>query len=54
MQMLFNLVFLGTAVTFVSGILRQRVQASRRQACDLQSGNAGPPDSGPSQAGGAR
>jgi voltage-gated potassium channel len=50
-QMLFNLVFLGTAVTVISGILRQRVQASRRQ---LQSGNAGPPDSGPSEAGGAR
>ncbi len=50
-QMVFNLVFLGTAVTVVSGILRQRVQASRRQ---LQSGNGGPPDPGPSAAGGSR
>jgi voltage-gated potassium channel len=50
-QMLFNLVFLGTAVTVISGILRQRVQTSRRQ---LQSGNAGPPNPGPSEAGGAR
>lgn len=50
LQMVFNLVFLGTAVTFVTGILRQRVQASRRQ---LHSGNAAPPDSDGGPAGGA-
>ena len=51
LQVVFNLVFLGTAVTFVTGILRQRVQTSRQQ---LQSGNAAPPDSGGGPADGAR
>lgn len=32
MEMLFNLVFLGTAVTFLSGMLRQHVQTTRRKA----------------------
>lgn len=56
LQMLFNLVFLGTAVTFVTGILRQRVQASRRRhgPPDVHSGNEAPPDPGPSAAGGPR
>jgi voltage-gated potassium channel len=56
LQMLFNLVFLGTAVTFVTGILRRRVQATRQQhgLPDVQAGNVAPPDSGPSTAGGAR
>jgi voltage-gated potassium channel len=51
LQVVFNLVFLGTAVTFVTGILRQRVQASRQQ---VQSGNAAPPDPAGGPAGGAR
>jgi voltage-gated potassium channel len=50
LQVIFNLVFLGTAVTFVTGILRQRVQTSRQQ---LQSGNAAPPDSSGGPADGA-
>lgn len=56
LQMLFNLVFLGTALTFVTGILRQRVQASRRQVAGpgAQSGNVEPPDQGQGTAGGAR
>jgi voltage-gated potassium channel len=33
-QMLFNLVFLGTAVTFVTGIMRQRVATTRRRALE--------------------
>ena len=56
LQMLFNLVFLGTAVTFVTGILRQRVQASRSQhgLPDVRSGNEAPPDPGPGAAGSPR
>jgi voltage-gated potassium channel len=54
LEMLFNLVFLGTAVTFVTGILRRRMQAGRRQAGlpELHSGNGGSPGPGPGQAGG--
>jgi voltage-gated potassium channel len=33
-EMLFNLVFLGTAVTFVTGIMRQRVATTRRRALE--------------------
>jgi voltage-gated potassium channel len=51
LQVVFNLVFLGAAVTVVTGILRQRVQASRNQP---QSGNAAHPDHGPGPAGGDR
>jgi voltage-gated potassium channel len=56
LEMLFNLVFLGTAVTFVTGILRRRVQATRHQSGlpDAQSGNEAPPEPGPSAAGGPR
>jgi voltage-gated potassium channel len=52
LQVLFNLVFLGTAFTFVTGVLRLRVQATRQQAA--QSGNGPPPDPGAGAAGGAR
>jgi len=56
MEMLFNLVFLGTAVTVVTGILRQHVQATRRPAGTpgAHEGNGGSPDSGPAAAGGGR
>jgi voltage-gated potassium channel len=55
LQMLFNIVFLGTAITFVTGILRRRVQASRQQAGlpDLHSGNGGSSGPGPGPAGDA-
>lgn len=55
-QVLFNLVFLGTAVTFVTGILRRRVQATRAQhgLPDVHAGNGAPPDPGPGPAGGSR
>jgi len=33
-EMMFNLVFIGTAVTFVTGILRQRVQVTRQHHLD--------------------
>jgi hypothetical protein len=33
-EILFNLVFLGTAVTFVTGIMRQRVATTRRRALE--------------------
>lgn len=56
MEMLFNLVFLGTAVTFVTGMIREHVQTTRRQAGapDLHSGNGGSPGPGTGPAGGAR
>jgi voltage-gated potassium channel len=41
-EMLFNLVFLGTAVTFVTGILRQRVQTTRRHATEGRARDVGP------------
>jgi len=51
LQVLFNIIFLGTAVTFVTGILRQRAQTRGQQAA--HSGNGDVPDSGPGPAGGA-
>jgi len=51
-QMLFNLVFLGTAITFVTGILRLQLQASRRQ--QGRAGNAGPAGGGPPAEGSSR
>jgi hypothetical protein len=45
-EMMFNLVFLGTAVTFVTGILRQRVQVTRQHHLDgghRESGEHGEP-----------
>jgi voltage-gated potassium channel len=55
LQVLFNIVFLGTAITFVTGILRRRMQASRQQAGlpDLHSGNGRPAGPGPGPAAGA-
>jgi|HubBroStandDraft_5_1064220.scaffolds.fasta_scaffold11156_4 voltage-gated potassium channel len=41
-EMLFNLVFLGTAVTFVTGILRQRVQTTRQHATEGRSRGSAP------------
>lgn len=56
LEMLFNIVFLGTAITFVTGMLRRRVQATRQQhgLPDVHAGNGPPPDPPPSPAGGAR
>lgn len=56
LQMVFNVVFLGTAVAFVSGILRQKVQASRSQLSqpDAHGGNGGPADPGPDEVRGTR
>jgi hypothetical protein len=56
LEVLFNLVFLGTAITFVTGILRRRMQATRLQygLPEVQAGNEAPPDPGPSAAGGPR
>ena len=55
LQMLFNLVFLDTAVTFVTGILRRRVQVRHGQHGqeEPRSGNVEPPGHGPASAGGA-